>query len=83
MILVAGGTGLLGRQVVARLVARNVPVRVLTRDATHARLALGSLADRVEIVTGDVRDRASLASAVRGVHTVVAAASQRSTVTAT
>jgi len=73
MILVAGGTGLLGRQVVARLVARNVPVRVLTRDATHARLALGSLADRVEIVTGDVRDRASLASAVRGVHTVVAA----------
>jgi uncharacterized protein YbjT (DUF2867 family) len=73
MILVAGGTGLLGRQVVARLVARNVPVRVLTRDATHARLALGSLADRVEIVTGDVRDRASLAPAVRGVHTVVAA----------
>src|SRR4051812_29464338 len=73
MILVAGGTGLLGRQIVERLVSRNVPVRVLTRDATHARAALGSLADRVEIVTGDVRDGASLAPAVRGIDTVVAA----------
>jgi uncharacterized protein YbjT (DUF2867 family) len=73
MILVAGGTGLLGRQVVARLVSRNVPVRVLTRDAAHAAGALGSLADHVEIVTGDVRDRASLAPAVAGADTVVAA----------
>ena len=73
MILVAGGTGLLGRQVVARLVSRNVPVRVLTRDAAHAAVALGSLAERVEIVTGDVRDPVSLAPAVAGVDTVVAA----------
>ena len=57
----------------ARLVSRNVPVRVLTRDAAHAAVALGSLAERVEIVTGDVRDPVSLAPAVAGVDTVVAA----------
>lgn len=73
MILVAGGTGLLGRDVVARLVGRGMPVRVLTRDAEHGRLALGRLADHVELVTGDVRNPGSLERAVDGADTVVAA----------
>lgn len=73
MILIAGGTGLLGRQVVERLVGRGVPVRVLTRDVEHGRRALGPLAERVDIVPGDVRDPASLPSAMAGVDTVVAA----------
>lgn len=73
MIVVAGGTGLLGRNVVGRLVGRGVPVRVLTRDAGHGRAALGALADRVELVVGDVRDATSMAAAVDGADTVVAA----------
>lgn len=73
MILVAGGTGLLGRHVVARLVDRRLPVRVLTRDARHGRAALGALADQVDIVVGDVREPATLAAAVGGADTVVAA----------
>jgi uncharacterized protein YbjT (DUF2867 family) len=73
MILVAGGTGLLGRDVVARLVGRGLPVRVLTRDLGHGRTALGPLADQVELVTGDVRDPGSLPPAVNGADTVVAA----------
>lgn len=73
MILVAGGTGLLGRDVVGRLVSRSLGVRVLTRDVAHGRQALGPLADRVELVQGDVRDAGSLGPAVDSADTVVAA----------
>jgi uncharacterized protein YbjT (DUF2867 family) len=72
-ILVAGGTGQLGRDVVGRLVARGFAVRVLTRDVEHGRAALGTLADQVELIAGDVRNRTSLGAAVVGVGTVVAA----------
>jgi uncharacterized protein YbjT (DUF2867 family) len=73
MILVAGGTGLLGRDVVARLVRRGLPVRVLTRDVAHGRRAFGPIADQVQLVAGDVRDPDSLGPAVEGADTVVAA----------
>jgi uncharacterized protein YbjT (DUF2867 family) len=70
MILVAGGTGRLGTLVVNRLVSGGISVRVLTRDPTHASHLIG---DHVEVVTGDVRDRASLAPATSGVDVVVSA----------
>ncbi len=73
MILVAGGTGRLGRDVVGRLVARELPVRILTRNLEHGRAALGPLAEMVELVVGDVRDPSSLVAGVAGVDTVVAA----------
>lgn len=73
MILVAGGTGLLGHDVVGRLTRRGLAVRVLTRDLAHGRAALGPLADEVELVAGDVRDGSSLRAAVAGADTVVAA----------
>ena len=70
MILLAGGTGRLGTLLVTRLAGRGRPVRVLTRDpARAAHLS----AERVEVVTGDVRDPASLARAVRGAEVVVSA----------
>ncbi|UQX87445.1 SDR family oxidoreductase [Jatrophihabitans telluris] len=67
MILVAGGTGTLGRQVVARLVSSGHQVRVLTRVAAHAA-GLGA-----QVSIGDVRDPSSLAAASTGCETVVAA----------
>ena len=70
MILVAGGTGLLGRQVVARLCAEGRPVRVLSRDATRARELLGP---HVEVVEGDVRQATSVAAAMAGVSVAVSA----------
>ena len=70
MILVAGGTGRLGTLVVARLAARNLDVRVLTRDPTRAG-HLGETA--VEVVRGDVRDRESVDAAMHGITTVVSA----------
>ena len=70
MILVAGGTGRLGSLVVARLAARGLDVRVLTRDPARA----GHLDDSAtEIVEGDVRDRANVDAAMRGITTVVSA----------
>jgi uncharacterized protein YbjT (DUF2867 family) len=67
MILVAGGTGTLGRLVVARLGAAGQDVRVLTRDARRAEGLI------VDLAIGDVRDVASLAPAVRGCSVVVSA----------
>lgn len=73
MIVVAGGTGLLGRNVVARLVGRGLKVRVLTRDVEIGRKALGHLADRVELVAADLRDPSTLPAALAGSETVIAA----------
>jgi uncharacterized protein YbjT (DUF2867 family) len=70
VILLAGGTGRLGTALVTQLAGRGLPVRVLTRDpARAAHLST----ERVEVVTGDVRDPASLAQAVRGAEVVVSA----------
>jgi uncharacterized protein YbjT (DUF2867 family) len=68
MILVAGGTGRLGRLVVRRMVDDGRSVRVLTRDPSAAMDLVNA---GVELVTGDVRDPASLGSALSGVSTVI------------
>lgn len=70
MILVAGGTGRLGRTLVGRLTRGGHPVRVLTRDPARAAGFDGSL---VEIVIGDVRDPRAVDAAVRGTRVVVSA----------
>jgi uncharacterized protein YbjT (DUF2867 family) len=70
VILVAGGTGRLGTAVVRRLVTRGLDVRVLTRDPKRAAHLL---ADHVQVVTGDVRDRESLGRATAGVDVVLSA----------
>jgi len=68
VILVAGGTGRLGTALVARLAERGEQVRVLTRDPRRA----GHLPP-VDIVRGDLRDRAAVAAAVQGAAAVVSA----------
>jgi uncharacterized protein YbjT (DUF2867 family) len=69
-VLVAGGTGRLGGQVVRRLQRGGVQTRVLTRDATRAAVlaAAGS-----EVATGDVRLPSSLPAALIDVDVVVSA----------
>ena len=70
MILVAGGTGRLGSLLVTDLVDRGETVRVLTRDPARAvHLARKG----IDVVRGDVCDRASLTEAFRGVSVVVSA----------
>jgi uncharacterized protein YbjT (DUF2867 family) len=70
MILVAGGTGNLGTQLVRRLLARGLEVRVLTRDTGRVK---DRGAVRLETVEGDVRVPTSLSQAMTGVETVVSA----------
>jgi uncharacterized protein YbjT (DUF2867 family) len=69
VILIAGGTGRLGSLLVQRLQARGETVRVLTRDPRRA----DQLPSGVEVVVGDVRDKAALPAAVAGAATVVSA----------
>ena len=69
-VLVAGGTGFIGRAIVSALRHDGQQVRVLTRDASRNPFPH----DRgVTLVTGDVRDAATLTEAVDGVDTVVCA----------
>ena len=68
MILIAGGTGRVGGEVVRILTSRGLPVRVLSRDP-DAALKKGW--ESVEVVRGDVRDPAAVERAVAGVSAVV------------
>ena len=67
MILIAGGTGRLGREIVTRLTASGQDVRVLTRHAVNAEGL------DVEVSIGDVRDPSTLAAATRGSSVVISA----------
>ena len=64
-ILVLGGTGLMGREVLAALRRRDVPARVLVRDPDRLATLEG-----LDVRVGDLRDPASLRAAVRGVEAV-------------
>lgn len=68
MILVAGGTGVLGRRVVKRLTDRGDAVRVLTRDPRRA----ANLPDAVQVVVGDLRSD-PIDQFVDGASTVISA----------
>jgi NADH dehydrogenase len=70
MILVAGGTGFLGRSIVAALRREGHVVRVLSRNASRNPW----VDDRgVSVVEGDVREAATLNDALAGCDTVVIA----------
>lgn len=68
-VCVPGGTGFVGRHLVRLLCAQGVAVRVPTRSADKARLALGSLP--AEIVAADVHDAAQLEKLFAGVDAVI------------
>src|SRR5215211_1550888 len=70
MILLAGGTGTLGTEVVRLLTARGLKVRILTRDPARAERQRAEL---VEIVSGDVQDARAVERATAGAQTVISA----------
>jgi uncharacterized protein YbjT (DUF2867 family) len=67
-ILVTGATGYVGGRLAPRLVDAGHDVRVLVRDPLKLRDA--PWASRVDVVTGDLTDAASVARAVEGVDVV-------------
>jgi uncharacterized protein YbjT (DUF2867 family) len=72
MIVIAGGTGRLGRILVERLGAHPERVRVLSRDPARASHAAKG---DIEVVSGDVRDVDAVDRAVVGARVVISAMS--------
>ena len=68
MILVTGGTGTAGSEVVRALVGQGRAVRVLVRDPGKARALFG---DAVEPAVGDFADARSVQAALAGVDELV------------
>lgn len=71
MILIVGGTGSLGRATTRRLLVQGQSVRIMTRTS---KKAIDLQQAGAEVVQGDLLDKASLASACRGVSQVLATA---------
>lgn len=68
--LVAGATGETGRRIVRVLVAKGIPVKALARDPEKAQRILPNT---VEVVTGNVSDRASIEGAIADCTTLLCA----------
>ncbi|MFT3968719.1 MAG: NAD(P)H-binding protein [Micropruina sp.] len=66
-ILVLGGTGLMGREVLGALRRRGAAARVLVRDPAKLRSQ-----DGLDVRIGDLRDPASVRAAIAGVNVVFA-----------
>jgi uncharacterized protein YbjT (DUF2867 family) len=69
-VLVIGGTGRTGQQVVNKLIERGSAVRVLARSSYQTN---GEQAGKVEYVRGDLTNTADVAKAMAGVNGVVIA----------
>ena len=69
MIFVTGGTGFLGKHLIASLCRRDFPLRVLTR--TPDRHTWLEKYPKLEIISGDIRDRQLIADCVKGCQYVI------------
>jgi nucleoside-diphosphate-sugar epimerase len=65
-VLVTGGAGFIGSHLVDELTRRGARVRVLDNFATGKRENLAHLADRIELLEGDLRDTDACRRAVEG-----------------
>jgi UDP-glucose 4-epimerase len=69
-VLVTGGAGFIGSNLVAALLARGDAVRVLDNFSTGNRHNLDTVSGDVELVEGDLRSYERVHAAVRGVEVV-------------
>jgi nucleoside-diphosphate-sugar epimerase len=69
-VLVTGGAGFIGSNLVRALLDRGDDVRVLDNFATGNRANLAGLEDEVEVVEGELRSYERVHNAVRGVELV-------------
>ena len=69
--LVTGGAGFIGSNIVEELVRRGEKVRVLDNFSTGKRDNLTGVAERIELVEGDIRSYHTVRSAVSGVDVIL------------
>jgi len=67
-VLVIGGTGFIGKYLVAALTKKNVGVRVITRGKGSGQIALAGLP--VELMQGNLADSSFVDTALKGIDTV-------------
>lgn len=80
-MLVTGGAGFIGSHLVERLLADGARVRVLDNFSTGTRANLlfaAKFRRQLEVIRGDIRNRAALARAARGVRVIYHQAAMRS-----
>ena len=70
-VLVTGAAGYVGNNTVRRLVELGKPVRAMVRSQEKAQARLGDLGSKIELVQGDVENRALLKQIMRDVSAVV------------
>jgi uncharacterized protein YbjT (DUF2867 family) len=75
MTLVIGATGVLGLEIVRRLRAEGRPVRALVRSTTDDSKRQALRAMGADLVTGDMKDEASMERACHGATHVISTAS--------
>lgn len=68
--LVTGGAGFIGSHIVERLAREGQSVRVLDNFATGQRKNIASFADKIELIEGDLRNKADCARACAGVQII-------------
>jgi len=75
MNLVVGATGFLGTETCRQLIAKGKPVRAMVRSTSDGAKLEKLKSFGVELVQGDLRDRASLQAACQGITAMISTAS--------
>jgi nucleoside-diphosphate-sugar epimerase len=70
LYLVTGGAGFIGSSIARGLIARGDAVRIIDNFSTGKRENLADIAERIELLEGDIRDDRLLARATAGVEVI-------------
>ena len=71
LTLVTGGAGFIGSHIVDELIRREEYVRVLDNFSTGSEANLASVADSIELIDADLRNRRDVKNAMKGVDAVL------------